>query len=170
MELYLTQLLSDLHTATLARWRQSPPHFYKAGLRDAMHEPPDGYIDDPSKNTMPDDIYASINEIEKWQQEKPAISMYDLFGFSAYQFPPAEQLTEEQARAMVKALVRLWVAYNFLPTVPTRTPARVFYPVMLAHMAKPAKVLEHGVNGIEFCHFSPENCPFGSEYCDCKDF
>ena len=68
------------------------------------------------------------------------------------------------------ALVRLWVAYNFLPTVPQKTPALIFYPVILARMAEPAMLMEHGVNGIEFCYYNPEECPFGAEFCDCKDY
>lgn len=42
MGTYLSQLRSDLHAATLARWNRNPPHFYQAGLRDAMHQPPAG--------------------------------------------------------------------------------------------------------------------------------
>lgn len=41
METYLAQLLFDLQAATLARWRRCPPHFYQAGLRDTMHQPPE---------------------------------------------------------------------------------------------------------------------------------
>lgn len=170
METYLTQLRSDLHAATLARWNRNPPHFYQAGLRDAMHQPPEGYSEKPAQTAMPGHFETSIGEMEDWLHGKPAITMFDHFGFTPDQFPPAEQLTEEQAQPLVDALVRLWVAYNFLPTVPKKTPARVFYPAMLARMAEPAMLMEHGVNGIEFCYFNPEACPFGVEYCDCKDY
>jgi len=169
METYLTQLRSDLHAATLARWRRCPPHFFQAGLRDAMHQPPEGYVKKPAPEEMPGYFEASIGEMEDWLHGKPAITMFDHFGFTPDQFPPAEQLTEAQAQALVDALVRLWVAYNFLPTVPKKTPARVFYPAILARMAEPAKVMERGVNGIEFCYFNPEECPFGEANCSCKD-
>ena len=26
-----------------------------------------------------------------------------------------------------------------------------------------------GITGVEFCDYEPENCPFGDEYCTCKD-
>ncbi len=134
METYVTQLRSDLHAATLARWRRNTPHFYQAGLRDAMHQPPEGYVEKPAPEEMPGHFEASIGEMEDWLHGKPAITMFDHFGFTPDQFPPAEQLTEEQAQALADALVRLWVAYNFLPTMPKKTPARVFYPAMLARI------------------------------------
>lgn len=126
METYLTQLHSDLHAATLARWRRCPPHFYQAGLRDAMHQPPEGYVEQPAPEDMPGDFEASMGEMEDWLHGKPAITMFDHFGFTPDQFPPAERLTEAQARALVDALVRLWVAFNFLPTDTCSNSARMF--------------------------------------------
>lgn len=170
METYLAQLHADLHAATLARWRRCPPHFYQAGLRDAMHQPPEGYEEQPAPEEMPGDTEAALGEAEDWLHGKPAVTMFDHFGFTPEQFPPAERLTEAQAQRLVDALVRLWVSYNFLPTLPKKAPALVFYPLMLARMARPALLMKHGVNGIEFCHYEPKECPYGEEWCDCKDF
>ncbi len=170
METYLAQLLSDLDAATLAQWRRCPPHFYQSGMRDPMLQPPEGYIEQPPTPEMPGDFEASIGEMEDWMEGKPEVTMFDHFGLTPEEFPAAEKFTEEQARTLVDALVRLWIAYNFMPTVPEKAPARVFYPVMLVRMAKPAMLMKHGVTGIEFCNYYPENCPFGEEHCDCKDF
>ena len=170
MQNYLTQLLEDLHAATLAQWRRRPPHFYQVGIRDAMHQAPEGYVEKPAAGEMPGDFEATIDEVETYLHGKPAINMFDHFGFEPEQFPPAEQLTEAQAQGLVDALVRLWVAYNFLPTIPRKTPARIFYPAMLQRMAKPATLLERGVAGIEFCSFNSEECPFGTDNCSCTDY
>lgn len=170
MDAYLTQLIAELHTTTLQRWRRSPPHFYQAGMRDAMHQPPKGYLDKPAKEAMPGDTEAAIGEMENWLHGKPAIAMFDHFGLMPEQFPPAEKLTEAQATMLIDALVPLWVAHNFLPTLPKKAPALVFYPVMLERMAEPAMLLEHGACGIEFCDYNPKDCPFGEAYCDCKSF
>ncbi|MCC7505379.1 MAG: hypothetical protein IT259_08765 [Saprospiraceae bacterium] len=94
METYITQLLSDLHAATLARWRRCPPHFYQAGLRDAMHEPPEGYAEQPLPTAMPGDFEASIGEMEDWLHGKPAITMLDHFGFTPDQFLPIVRIIE----------------------------------------------------------------------------
>ncbi|MCB0534835.1 MAG: hypothetical protein H6574_24225 [Lewinellaceae bacterium] len=170
METYLTHLLEDLHAITLARWRRCPPHFYQAGMRDDLHQPPEGFLEKPQPDALPGETEAAIGEIENWLHSKPAITMFDHFGLEAEQFPPAEKLTEAQAHPLVDALVRLWVAHNFLPTLPNKAPARIFYPMMLARMAEPAMLLEHGMNGIEFCDFDPEGCPFGEAWCDCKEY
>jgi hypothetical protein len=169
METYLMQLRSALESAILARWNHCSPHYYQAGFRDALHQPPAGYDEKASPQEHLDDFEASISEMEDWLHGMAAVNMFEHFGFTPNQFPPAEQLTEEQAQALVDTLARLWAAHNFIPTMPKKTPARRFYPIMLQRMAEPVMLMEHGVNAIEFCSYNAENCPFGVEYCDCKN-
>lgn len=48
MQKYLTQLLSDIETAILIKWRISPPHYYEMGmLAESWIEPPKGYNGPP---------------------------------------------------------------------------------------------------------------------------
>ncbi len=172
METYITQLVTDINAATLEQWNCNPPHFYQAGMRDAMHQPPVGYVAKKTSKSkeIPDDFEASIAELEKSLEGKASVTMLDHFGFIAEQFPPAEKLSEAQAQLVVEALTRLWVAFNFLPTLPTKAPAIVFYPHMVERMTQPAMLMKHGVTGIEFCDYDPDECPFGREWCDCTNF
>lgn len=41
---------------------------------------------------------------------------------------------------------------------------------LLARMGEPAMLANRGHIGIEFCDYDPEECPFGAEFCNCKDF
>lgn len=58
METYLTHLLEDLHAITLARWRRCPPHFYQAGMRDDLHQPPEGFLEKPQPDALPGETEA----------------------------------------------------------------------------------------------------------------
>ena len=47
MKNYLTQLLSDIETVILERWKLCPPHFYQMGLPDRYLDPPQGWEGPP---------------------------------------------------------------------------------------------------------------------------
>jgi len=96
--------------------------------------------------------------------------MFYHFGFEPVQFPPAERLSDEELDALTQALCRLWAAYNFTPVLPDAVPGRLVYPLLLKRMEEPTFVMTRGNIGIEFCHYEPLECPWGLEYCTCKDF
>jgi len=202
---YTLQLLSDLQSAILDRWRVYPPHYFEMGIPDRWLDPPDGYDgppcgfghdndddgplglpwlddDDPTENTAvpPEsaqvmanlDFERSTSEMEQWRDEKPPErqDMFYHFGFEPVQFPPAERLSDEELDALTQALCRLWAAYNFTPVLPDAVPGRLVYPLLLKRMEEPTFVMTRGNIGIEFCHYEPLECPWGLEYCTCKDF
>ena len=198
MSPYLTQLHTDLEAIIVARWRECPPHYWVMGVPDPYLVLPTG-LDFPSFKNLeslasskpdPDDMApdlpawmfgqddesmspataASLEEAERYVEEKPAVTMFDHFGLRAEEFPPAERLTDEQLEALVTAIRRLWAAHNLTAVVSDLAPARVVYPVLLERMNKPAMLLKFGNIGIEFCHYEPAECPWGLEYCTCKDF
>lgn len=182
MEKYLSQLIKDLQLATLNRWRMLPPHYYEMGMPDKWLTPPKGYNgppfgfgheEDPELNQG----YMAQLEFEKTQAEvenylagnAPA-SMYGYFGFDSEQFPPENKLQEEQLKLLCDAICRLWAAYNYTPVFPEKTPPRRLYPILLQAMHEPRTQVNRGHIGVEFCDYEPDNCPFGSVACSCKDF
>lgn len=114
---------------------------------------------------------ASISEMEQWLEETPPVrcDMYYHFGFEPEQFPQAGMLSDNEIENLVLSLCRLWATYNFTPVFPAHTPGRVLYPLLLQRMSEPTFVMTRGNNGIEFCEYAPEQCPFGEEWCTCKD-
>ncbi len=113
----------------------------------------------------------TIAEMEQWRDEKPPErqDMFYHFGFEPEQFPPAELLSDTDLDAISERLCRLWAAYNFTAVVPDNAPGRVLYPLLLGRMKQPTFVMTRGTMGIEFCSYEPKECPFGPEYCTCKD-
>ena len=61
------------------------------------------------------------------------------------------------------------VIWNFIPSIPKKLPARMFYSLLLKKMKEPAYVPLQGAIGIDFCWYLQDECPFGAEYCDCRD-
>ncbi|MCK4699401.1 MAG: hypothetical protein KAT38_03680, partial [Bacteroidales bacterium] len=96
--------------------------------------------------------------------------MQEWFGIDKANFPPAEKLSNDELELMVKEIITLWHAYNFDPVLPKNLPARIAYQTLVSYFDKTINWVSEGVIGVEFCEYDPENCPFPSEYCMCKDF
>lgn len=183
MSPYLTHLHSDIESAIVARWRACPPHFWVMGISDPFLILPKGLEDmarpDPDSMAPPlpawmlgeeeHEVEASLEEVERFVNERPRVTMFDHFDLLPEAFPPAERLTDAQLEALVLAIRRLWAAFNFMPTLPEHAPARVVYPLLVQRMGKPAMLMKFGICGIEFCHYEPEECPFGAAWCRCAD-
>jgi hypothetical protein len=42
--------------------------------------------------------------------------------------------------------------------------------LLVSILDKGVVLVDLGIVGIEFCNYDPTECPFGSEYCTCKDY
>lgn len=174
MERYILQLLQDIEALILQRWRRCPPHFFRAGIPEPYLTPPEGWeegIDDDHIIDFDSNIQMDMSflEMEQWLKGNADSSMFYHFGLEPEQFPPPERLTDEQLDALTQALIRLWAAFNFTAVVPSIAPGRVLYPLLLKKMLEPATVMDFGHVGVEFCDYEPERCPFGIEWCSCKE-
>ncbi len=186
---YLSQLHADLQSRIFTRWRHCPPHYWVMGMPDpylilpkeleGMERPdpdsmasalPAWMFDSAEDDTMSPATAASLEEVERYVEEVPAITMFDHFDLRPEGFPPAERLADAQLADLVTALRRLWATFNFTAVLPDGLPARLAYPVLLTRMAEPAMLMAFGHIGIEFCHYEPTECPWGPEWCDCKNF
>ena len=127
---------------------------------------PESGTDEP----MPPELEESLAEMEKFVHEKPVPTMYYHFDLDPAQFPPADQLTDNDLDQLVLKICRLWASYNFTAVLPKKVPARVVYPILLKKMFKPTFVMNRGNIGVEFCYYEPKECPFGEEWCSCKEF
>ena len=180
MEKYIQQLLSDIESIILQRWRECPPNFYQAGILDPYLVPPKGLDAPPEIPSIEDedddeDDYEStleqaFAEIAGWLKGENESSMFSKFGLTPEQFPPEKQLSDNQLEELVEAILRLWASFNFAALISQKAPARVVYPLLLNKMLKGCIVMKHGQISVEFCHYDPEDCPFGKEYCSCTEF
>lgn len=141
MNHYLSHLISDMH---------------HAAARVPKSRIPEGEFD-------PDHML----ELEE-SAEKP---MSFWFGLNKEEFPPSEKLTTEQLELMATEFEKLWAAYSFYPDFPDGLPAKRRYELMHDYLDHPTQHWPGGwQHHFEFCDYDPKNCPFGIEYCRCKDF
>lgn len=141
MNNYLTQLISDMHLAA----RRVPKSKIPEGTFDPDYQ---------------DELEASPEQpMSRW------------FGLDKEQFPPSDKLTIEQLELMASEFEHLWAVYSFEPDFPDGLPARRRYELMRDYLDHPCQHWPGGwVQHFEFCDYDTENCPFGTEFCKCKDF
>lgn len=141
MDNYLTQLIEDMHIAA---------------TRVPQSRVPEGEFDADY-----------MMELE----ESPDRLMSYWFGLSKEQFPPSERLSPNQLELMADEFEELWAAYSFEPDFPEGLPAKVRYDLMREFLDHECSHWPGGwVQHFRFCSFETENCPFGIEFCKCKDF
>ncbi len=182
MKKYLSQLIKDLQSATLKKWRTQPPHYFEMGIMDKWLTPPDGYDGPPfgfgkGEGSEKRKGYLAQLKFEKTQAEienyiagEAPANMYNYFGFEPEQFPPVFKIKEEGLQQLCDNICRLWAAYNYTPVFPERTPANVLYPILIQAMHESKSKVTYGHIGVEFCDYNPESCPFGETVCSCKDY
>lgn len=153
MQKYLTQLLND--------------------LIDAGNHPPEKmdykllYPDHPAA----DPEYEGVMDYMIEWEYAPEWKMDDLFGIEVERFPPADKLTEEQMTELVSYIIELWGDFNIQPHIPdTNPPSKVVYKVLLEYWKnKTVQYISEGWLHIEFCNYDETNCPWGYDYCTCKE-
>jgi hypothetical protein len=106
-------------------------------------------------------------ELEE-MEEQP---MSEWFGLSKELFPAPDRLNPDQLTLMADEFEDLWAAYSFDPYFPDGLPAKRRYELMRDYLDHKCAHWPGGwIHTFEFCNYEPENCPFGEEYCRCKDF
>ncbi len=104
-------------------------------------------------------------------EESGEKTMSQWFGLGKEQFPPSEKLSEEQLIQMAAEFENLWNAYSFYADFPEGLPAQRRYELMRDYLDHPTQHWPGGwEHHFEFCDYDPANCPFGNEFCRCKDF
>ena len=141
MQNYLNQLIEDMHLSA---------------TRVPQSKIPEGTFD-------PD----YMMELEEMEDQPMSV----LFGLTIEQFPSSDKLTLEQLTLMADEFEELWAAYNFFPDFPDGLPDRRRYELMREYIDHECSHWPGGWNHhFEFCDYDPHNCPFGEDFCKCKDF
>ncbi|MFT5618430.1 MAG: hypothetical protein ACI85I_001663 [Arenicella sp.] len=148
MENYVKQLLSDLEES-----------------KNNWHAPASAKIMYPDHPAMD----YGLDFIAQWESA-PYLPMYELFGMEKEALPPTEKLTDSQQVSLCDAILDLMITYHIRPHIP---PAPV--DLVYTHLRKlwqncEVQHLAEGQLNLDMCDFEPENCFWGKEICDCKDF
>lgn len=146
MEKYLEQLIEDLREA-----HSRAPQFK---VREDMTE---------------QDILDELREIDRMIHEEPPNPFKNIFGLNPDLFPPAHMLTSKQAEHISEEILFLWSAFNIEPVYPDNFPLANLYPLLVQKFKEPFLYFPGGITGLELCSYDPSQCPFGDDFCSCKE-
>ncbi len=146
MKRYIEQLIEDLQEAK-------------------SYAPKQKAASEMTENEFMEELY-EIDRIIDEEEDKP---MYNIFGIDPQIFPPHEKLTDEQATLLSSKIIDLWAEFNIDAVYPVNFPLAKLYPLLVEKFKEPFLYFPMGMTDIEFCNCEPDKCPFGEEYCDCKE-
>lgn len=150
MEKYVMQLIDDMQVSERSREE------YNAT----------GFIQIETEKSFEDHIL----EIEKYFQKENLKTISEIIGLELVQFPPTEKLEIYQMKAINKSLIKLFGSWCIEVEMPKGIPANKKYTLLLSVFNKKVPVLNSGIVQIELCDYNFHSCPFGEQYCDCKDW
>ncbi|MEM6298130.1 MAG: hypothetical protein AAF740_05510 [Bacteroidota bacterium] len=115
-------------------------------------------------------IKAGLDYILAWEVA-PDIPMTEAFDLLPETFPHPEQLKETQATRLNQAIINLWEANRIFVSVPERVPSQLIVYRELRDLWQTGtiRLLPNGNTTLGFCSYEAETCPWGEEFCTCKD-
>lgn len=147
MEKYVAQLLEDLERVKSNKPDKPNVHIL--------------YPDHPA-------LDYGLDYIAEWECA-PMVLMAELLGFPQEKLPVVEKLTEKQATAINEKILEVWLEFNFYADFPDGLPELTKYKIIRNKWEEDVHYVSEGMYHFEFCDYEPENCPFGLDYCSCKD-
>ena len=119
-------------------------------------------------NLIPDEIFDPAKMIQLEESAEQTMSFW--FGLSQECFPPSDKLNEQQLDEMALKFEEMWGAFGFFPDFPDKLPSKRRYELMREYLNHQCQYWAKGcMLHFEFCHYDPNECPFGSEFCRCKE-
>jgi hypothetical protein len=83
-------------------------------------------------------------------------------------FPPADQLSEEDMILVGKAFNKMMSSWNLDIDLPDNLPIPIAYSMTVNTLNEKTAIVDHGFMTFDYCSGSPEGCAF-KEYCPCID-
>jgi hypothetical protein len=142
MELYVTQLIDDL----------------KAGHN----------ITDPDEILPEETLEDIVQEAVDMADDDNYIEISKIIGFYVEQFPPIDKLNDKQIERLNLAITDLFLSFYIDPDFPEKLDEKIKYELLKWSMKSHIFTTKYENTIIDFCDYSAEDCPFGEEYCQCK--
>lgn len=145
MEKYITQLLEDILAAHKSENEANP-------VRN-------------------EGIEAHFEDVERYLSGDYDQNLGKVVGLYKEQFPPIERLSPTQVQTITVAFDKMLFSYNISTNLPEGLPIEIAYPLMVSVLDREVYIGNGDGNiGLEFCDYDSKKCPFGEEFCSCKDF
>jgi hypothetical protein len=158
MHPYLIHLLEDIEKAKRPGYKKYDPIAYKSSEEETD-------IDDADSNSLDEHLM----EMERFVSEDPPSTFGDYCGLKASDFPPSEQLTEEDMQAVIAAFKKMSYTWNLDFSFPDKLPTPIYYKFMVETLDEKTWIVSSGTVSFDYCSGNPEGCKFG-EYCNCLKY
>jgi len=150
MEKYVLQLIDEMQVSERTREEYNSSGFVQIDIEKNFED--------------------HISEIEKYFQTDNLKTISEIIGLELIQFPPIEKLELYQMKAINKSLVKLFGSWCIEVEMPKGLPAHKKYSLLLSVFDKRVPVLNSGIVQIELCDYNFKSCPFGEQFCNCKEW
>lgn len=142
MHPYLTHLLADIATAHRT---DEPEPQYAQSFEEEMEE------------------------VERWCMGEDAPHTFGYWcGLEKEQFPPVDQLKDDEMDIVNKAFEHMMFSWNLGIDLPDTMPASVKYVFIVDTLNKKTSIPNHGMIHFDFCTGYAPGCELG-QYCPCLE-
>lgn len=126
-------------------------------------------IEIPREQTPSISFEEEMEEIEKWVKgEEPDYTFGYYCGLEAINFPPPEQLTDNEMKKVLKAFNRMMFSWNLDISLPEKLPISIAYKMTVDTLDSKTSIVNSGFMGFDFCTGYAPDCVF-KEYCPCLE-
>ncbi|MEO6720816.1 MAG: hypothetical protein ABIN67_10625, partial [Ferruginibacter sp.] len=108
-----------------------------------------------------------ITEVENWLEGKEPVHSFGYYcGLDAINFPPPEQLNDDEIKEVLKAFTQMMFTWNLDIHLPEELPLAIAYTMTVDTLNSKTDVVNSGTMGFDFCTGYAPDCVF-KEYCPC---
>lgn len=157
MHPYLTHLLQDIEKAKNPAYKEYVPFSNEDEQKEGEAE---------TDNTA---LETHFMEVERFVSEDPPATFGDYCGLRASDFPPAEQLSEQDMQLVIDAFQKMSYTWNLDFSFPDTLPTPLYYTFMVETLEEHTWIVNNGFVSFDYCSGDPEECKFGA-YCNCLNY
>ena len=123
----------------------------------------------PEEEVRPQTIEEHFEEIDRWiEGEEPPHTFGYYCGLNAENFPPAEQLTDDEMIIIRKAFEQMMFTWNQGIDLPETLPVAFAYKMIVDSLNMKTNIVNSGCMSFDFCSGYAPDCIF-KEYCPCLE-
>jgi hypothetical protein len=114
---------------------------------------------DTPKPGPPQTIEEHFEEVERWiEGEEPAHTFGYYCGLEAANFPPPEQLTDEEMKQVIKAFSQMMFSWNHGIALPETLPIPIAYKMTVDSLDMKTQIVKSGMMSFDFCTGYAPDC------------
>ena len=124
----------------------------------------------PEENEVHQNAEEYFEAIDKWLSgEEPDRSFGYYCGLDPINFPPADQLTDEEMIIIRKAFEKMMATWNYGIDLPENLPVAFAYNLIVNSLNQETTLIDFGCMHFDICSGYAPDCEL-KEYCPCWEF